>query len=152
MQLQKILRRPTDFMGIGCIAEIIIFLSLAIFLNTDKLTDIVAYAVILAVPAAIIRYLLWSNNMLNSMIARILGPCIFCVAILLAFVKPITTEDKPTEEPTKVVAQKANPDKKTDKKAVKNDAAAPHWEKEPPAGVSYHPADENISLEEALAE
>ena len=139
--------KPTAGMGLGCVIQIIILLGLTIILNTDKLTNIIVYAIILAIPAVIIRYLLWSNNMLNLAISKILGPCILGVAIVLALVKPLDIESEEITKPTNQKQLNLTP-----KSAKNNKEASPHWEQEPPEGVSYQAADENATIEEALAE
>ncbi|MBO4793484.1 MAG: AAA family ATPase [Deltaproteobacteria bacterium] len=156
----------TTGMAFGCLVDIALIVCYFFALQEDTMVSTLTYALILAVPALIIRWLLHREGRLGGWMGRLIGPAFMIAAMLLAIYKPIQT-DKPDGETGPVtprdIAEKVAPkivdtlsDKKNEKGGNKTSSreGAPHWTKEPPPGVKYVPADPNNAptVEEAIAE
>ena len=144
----------TTGMAFGCLVDIALIVCYFFALQEDTMVSTLTYALILAVPALIIRWLLHREGMLGGWMGRLIGPAFMVAAMLLAIYVPIQT-DKPNGE-TGPVTPRDIAQKVTDKKNVKggSKASSKQGTQEPPPGVKYVPADpDNVpTVEEAIAE
>ena len=76
----------------GCLADIAIIVGCFFALQEDTMVSTLTYALILAVPALIIRWLLHREGRLGGWMGRLIGPAFMIAAMLLAIYKPIQTE------------------------------------------------------------
>jgi SpoVK/Ycf46/Vps4 family AAA+-type ATPase len=84
--------------AVGCGIQIVMLAVMGFALSQDRLVSVLAYAIILAVPALLLRLGLNYFGLANGAVEKLLGPGLLCFAVLLAFVKPIETKDADTGE------------------------------------------------------
>ena len=133
-------------MAIGCVIDIVMMVAFCIFVSEDTMANAFAYAILLAIPVAIVRVILYKLDRHTMLVGQLLGPVVLLGAMLLAVFCPIDTEKgKGQDDPAASSIESGT------KKSPSKDA--PHWEQTPPAGVRYTPASTNeVTVEEALAE
>ena len=131
-------------MAIGCVIDIVMMAAFCFFVSEDTRVQAFAYAILLAIPVAIVRVILYKLDMHTTLVGQLLGPVVLLGAMLLAVFCPIDTEKGKDDPAASSIESGA-------KKAPSKDA--PHWEQPPPAGIRYTPASTNeVTVEEALAE
>ena len=133
-------------MAIGCVIDIVMMVAFCIFVSEDTMANAFAYAILLAIPVAIVRVILYKLDRHTMLVGQLLGPVVLLGAMLLAVYCPINTEKgKSQDDPAASSIESGT------KKSPSKDA--PHWEQTPPAGIRYTPASTNeVTVEEALAE
>ena len=133
-------------MAIGCVIDIVMMVAFCIFVSEDTRVQAFAYAILLAIPVAIVRVILYKLDMHTTLVGQLLGPVVLVGAMLLAVFCPINTEKgKGQDDPAASSIESGT------KKSPSKDA--PHWEQTPPAGIRYTPASTNeVTVEAALAE
>ncbi|MBQ7249358.1 MAG: hypothetical protein IJS21_04955, partial [Deltaproteobacteria bacterium] len=82
----------TTGMAFGCLVDIALIVCYFFALQEDTMFSTLAYAIVLAVPALIIRWLLHREGRLGGWMGRLIGPAFMIAAMLLAIYKPIQTE------------------------------------------------------------
>ena len=133
-------------MAIGCVIDIVMMVAFCIFVSEDTMANAFAYAILLAIPVAIVRVILYKLDRHTMLVGQLLGPVVLLGAMLLAVYCPINTEKGESQDDPAASSIESGT-----KKSPSKDA--PHWEQTPPAGVRYTPASTNeVTVEEALAE
>ena len=121
-------------MAIGCLLDIVLIVGFALVMSEERLVNALAYAIILAVPVWLVRWLLNWLDLLDGWWGRLLGPVALVFAMYLSIRCPISKGQSGNE---------ANSD--TIEVVQDESAALP--------GVRYSPASTNeVSVEAALAE
>ena len=79
-------------MAIGCIIDIVLMAAFCFFVSEDTRVQVFAYAILLAIPVAIVRVILYKLDMHTTLVGQLLGPVVLLGAMLLAVFCPIDTE------------------------------------------------------------
>ena len=152
-------------LAVGCLVQVVLLAVMWFVLTEDYIVSVMAYVIILALPAILVRRFLVGLDCLGEWGSRLLGPGFFLLALLLARFCPLQTTDE-AGEPVPVtpetiadgVAEKVvdvlskDGDGKSAEGDGEEDADKPHWEREPPPGVRYVAADPECTLDDALKE
>ena len=153
-------------LALGCLGQVALLVAMFFVMTEEYVVSVMAYAILLAVPAVLVRRFLLGMDWLGEWGARLLGPGFFVTAMLLARFCPIeaTNEAGEPEPVTPGMIADGVAEKVVDVLSKDGagggdadgggeaDAAKPHWEKEPPPGVRYVAADPECSLDDALKE
>ena len=149
-------RKKLGFAGnlaIGCLLDIVLIVGFALVMSEERLVNALAYAIILAVPVWLVRWLLNRLDLLDGWWGRLLGPAALVFAMYLSIHCPIETDKpdggngaaSPHDAAEKVEGQEEDYGSSTN--------GVPHWALPPPSGIRYMPASTNeVTVEEALAE
>ena len=79
-------------MAIGCVIDIVMMVAFCIFVSEDTMANAFAYAILLAIPVAIVRVILYKLDRHTMLVGQLLGPVVLLGAMLLAVYCPINTE------------------------------------------------------------
>lgn len=154
-------------LALGCLVQVVLLAVMWFVVTEDYIVSVMAYAILLAVPAILLRKVLLGMDWLGEWGSRLLGPGFFALALLLSRFCPLQTTDE-AGEPVPVtpgtiadgvaekvagaLSQDGDGDGEGAEGDGEEDAETPHWEKEPPPGVRYVAADPECSLDDALKE
>ena len=78
----------TTGMAFGCLVDIALIVCYFFALQEDTMISTLAYAIVLAVPALIIRWLLHREGRLGGWMGRLIGPAFMIAAMLWRFTSP----------------------------------------------------------------
>lgn len=154
-------------LALGCLVQVVLLAVMWFVVTEDYIVSVMAYAILLAVPAILLRKVLLGMDWLGEWGSRLLGPGFFALALLLSRFCPLQTTDE-AGEPVPVtpgtiadgvaekvagaLSQDGDGDGEGAEGDGEEDAETPHWEKKPPPGVRYVAADPECSLDDALKE
>ena len=149
--------------GFGCLMDLVLMGVLSFALSEDSMVSLLAYLIILILPALFLGWLAGRIGMFGKWFGMdVVVPVLIVFSALLAIFHPIKVEDKDGQEKpvtphiaseklADAVVGKISPTNALGKAASTNDV--PHWLKPPPPGIRYVPAGTNdVSVDEALAE
>ena len=139
-------RKKLGFAGnlaIGCLLDIVLIVGFALVMSEERLVNALAYAIILAVPVWLVRWLLNRLDLLDGWWGRLLGPAALVFAMYLSIHCPIETDKpdggngaaSPHDAAEKVEGQEEDYGSSTN--------GVPHWALPPPSGIRYMPASTN---------
>jgi SpoVK/Ycf46/Vps4 family AAA+-type ATPase len=125
--------------GIGCLIQIGFLFATATLLSQQKLTSVLAYALILALPALVVRFICRARDIDDEWFERLLGPGFLIFAFILTAIHPLHFE---TDTDGQAPAATENQQASTDSQQASSDG-----------NVNVQEADaQEVSLDEALAE
>lgn len=128
--------------SLGCAIQIGLFLLLCAILDSEHLSSVLAYAFLLSIPSVLLRLFLRKGGVEKPWLFRLLGPGLFGLALLFAFVAPMDLSSEEEEEIEEAPMEEKQ--KMPDVRDFSN----------PPPGVRCTPPDTNkvATLEQAIAQ
>ena len=84
--------------ALGCLIQLGLLLFTASFLKTDNIASVLAYALILALPALAVRFICHEFDVEGGWFDRLLGPGFLVCAVLLTLIHPLNLSSDKTGE------------------------------------------------------